>query len=90
MKKRLAILLKEDVSLYASHLPLDKHPDVGNNAVMAKRLFLKSLLPFANYHGVDCGWYGRTDKEYDVDDFSCLLKKRFGKITAKHLFGRNW
>lgn len=88
MKNRLAILLKEDVSLYASHLPLDKHPDVGNNAIMAKRLFLKNLLPFANYHGVECGWYGKTDKEYELDDFLQLIEKKIGKITTKLLFGK--
>lgn len=88
MKKRLGILLKEDMSLYSSHLPLDRHPDVGNNAIMAKRLFLKNLMPFANYHGVECGWYGKTDKEYELDDFLLLIEKKIGKINTKHIFGR--
>ncbi len=88
VKKRLSILLKEDISLYSSHLPLDRHPDIGNNAIMAKRLFLKNLLPFANYHGVECGWYGKTDKEYELDDFLRLIEKKIGKITTKLIFGR--
>ena len=35
MKRRLAALLAHDVSLFAYHLPLDAHPELGNNAPMA-------------------------------------------------------
>jgi len=88
MKKRVEALITNSMSLYASHLPLDRHPDTGNNAVMAKRLLLRNLLPFANYHGVECGWYGKTDKEYNLDDFLLLIEKKIGKIMTKHLFGK--
>lgn len=37
-KRRVAYLLKHDVSLLAYHLPLDAHPDLGNNAQLAERL----------------------------------------------------
>ncbi|WP_020560309.1 Nif3-like dinuclear metal center hexameric protein [Thiofilum flexile] len=37
-KKRLATLLKQDMSLLAYHLPLDAHPVLGNNAQLAQRL----------------------------------------------------
>lgn len=37
-KQRIALLLKHDVSLMAYHLPLDAHPELGNNAQLAKRL----------------------------------------------------
>ncbi|MBK8453283.1 MAG: Nif3-like dinuclear metal center hexameric protein [Thiofilum sp.] len=37
-KKRLATLLKHDMSLLAYHLPLDAHPTLGNNAQLAQRL----------------------------------------------------
>jgi dinuclear metal center YbgI/SA1388 family protein len=37
-KKRLAQLLRNDVSLLAYHLPLDAHPELGNNAQLAKLL----------------------------------------------------
>jgi len=32
MKQRLALLLAHDINLYAYHLPLDAHPELGNNA----------------------------------------------------------
>ena len=37
-KRRVAHLLKHDVSLLAYHLPLDAHPDFGNNAQLAEQL----------------------------------------------------
>lgn len=40
MKKRLALLLKHDINLYAYHLPLDAHPTLGNNAQLANTLGL--------------------------------------------------
>ncbi len=41
LKERIRLLLDGDISLLAYHLPLDKHPRVGNNAVAARKLGLK-------------------------------------------------
>lgn len=38
MKQRLARLLAHDINLFAYHLPLDAHPQLGNNAQLARRL----------------------------------------------------
>ena len=38
MKQRLALLLAHDISLFAYHLPLDAHPELGNNAQLALQL----------------------------------------------------
>lgn len=38
MKQRLALLLKHDINLWAYHLPLDAHPELGNNAQLARVL----------------------------------------------------
>ena len=40
-----------DLAIYASHLPLDAHPTLGNNAGLAKVLGLKSLKPAFRYRG---------------------------------------
>jgi dinuclear metal center YbgI/SA1388 family protein len=42
MKQRLALLLAHDVSLFAYHLPLDAHPELGNNAQLARVLGLRA------------------------------------------------
>jgi dinuclear metal center YbgI/SA1388 family protein len=42
MKQRLALLLAHDINLYAYHLPLDAHPELGNNAQLGGKLGLKA------------------------------------------------
>lgn len=42
MKQRLALLLQHDINLLAYHLPLDAHPEFGNNAQLAQRLGLQA------------------------------------------------
>jgi dinuclear metal center YbgI/SA1388 family protein len=42
MKQRLGLLLAHDINLYAYHLPLDAHPELGNNAQLGVRLGLQA------------------------------------------------
>jgi dinuclear metal center YbgI/SA1388 family protein len=46
MKQRLALLLKHDINLYAYHLPLDAHPELGNNAQLGLQLGLAATSRF--------------------------------------------
>ena len=46
MKQRLALLLAHDINLFAYHLPLDAHPELGNNAQLGLRLGLKADVRF--------------------------------------------
>ena len=46
MKQRLALLLAHDISLFAYHLPLDAHPELGNNAQLGLQLGLKASSCF--------------------------------------------
>jgi len=48
LKKRIKILLENDMTLLAYHLPLDKHAEFGNNALAAKSLGLANLQEFAD------------------------------------------
>ena len=43
---RIATLIHGDCALYSNHLPLDGHPDIGNNALLARQLGLKPTRPF--------------------------------------------
>ena len=58
MKGRLAPLLAADCSLFGYHLPLDAHPEYGNNAVVLRALGCDNLQPFAAYYGNPIGFYG--------------------------------
>lgn len=59
--QRLRLLMDHQLDLFVSHLPLDAHAEVGNNAQMANILGLSDLKPFAPYHGINLGWWGRSE-----------------------------
>jgi len=59
---RIRFLIKNDLNLVAYHLPLDKHPVLGNNAGLAKMLGLKNLKPFGTYKGLKIGFKGTLTK----------------------------
>lgn len=56
MKRRLKVLFDADISLAAYHLPLDAHPEVGNNALLARALGADDLQPFALHAGEPIGF----------------------------------
>lgn len=56
---RVRLLVERDVALFAFHLPLDIHPEVGNNAGLARRLGLLDVEPFGLHRGVKIGCKGR-------------------------------
>ena len=59
MKQRLALLLKHDINLYAYHLPLDAHPELGNNAQLGLQLGLTATARFGDQNLGFLG--GKTD-----------------------------
>ena len=58
LAERLRPLFKHDVALAGYHLPLDAHPEVGNNAILAERLGCERHEPFGTYRGVPIGRAG--------------------------------
>jgi dinuclear metal center YbgI/SA1388 family protein len=61
--RRLKRLVEHDVAVYASHLPLDRHPALGNNALLARALGLQPSREFARYKTVAVGVSGESDVE---------------------------
>jgi dinuclear metal center YbgI/SA1388 family protein len=58
LARRLRILFRANIALAAYHLPLDAHPQLGNNALIAGALGadLHQLTPFAQHHGQPVGF----------------------------------
>ena len=52
---RVATLIRGDCALYSSHLPLDAHPQIGNNVLLARQLALKPARTFIPSDGGDIG-----------------------------------
>ena len=58
LAERLRPLFKHDIALAGYHLPLDAHPEVGNNAILAERLGCERHEPFGRYRGTPIGRAG--------------------------------
>jgi dinuclear metal center YbgI/SA1388 family protein len=58
--RRAGALLEHDIALYSAHIPLDLHPAVGNNVVLAERLGLDVEGWFGDYKGVPLGVWGQA------------------------------
>src|SRR4051794_32777208 len=58
LAERLRPLFKHDINLAAYHLPLDAHPEVGNNALLARALGCHEVQPFGIYKGKPIGCRG--------------------------------
>jgi dinuclear metal center YbgI/SA1388 family protein len=69
-KARLQTLLKHDISLLAYHLPLDSHPQFGNNAQLARLL---GWTPEGRFGEQDIGWHGRCGAPKTLSAFTAGL-----------------
>jgi dinuclear metal center YbgI/SA1388 family protein len=59
LKRRLQILFDGGIALAAYHLPLDAHPELGNNALLGRRLGATELEPFAHHGATTIGFIAR-------------------------------
>jgi dinuclear metal center YbgI/SA1388 family protein len=64
--RRLKPLLDADVAVYASHLPLDVHEEVGNNAQLLRALRIEPAGRFGVHRGAEIGWWGSTQLKREV------------------------
>ncbi len=73
--KRMEVLIKNDLALYAAHLPLDMHGEFGNNAGLSSILGLENIESFGAYKGVKIGFKGVLNKALTREE---ILEKVFG------------
>jgi dinuclear metal center YbgI/SA1388 family protein len=76
--ERVRLLLENDIAVYSAHLPLDAHPEVGNNHLLAGELGLTPTGGFAEYHGLAIGVCGETRVS------TTALTERAQAFAAKH------
>lgn len=78
-QRRLKALLAADINLLAYHLPLDAHPELGNNAQLAKLLGFQQEGTFGGGGGPDVGQYGRLSSPQSAEALSRLLADKLGR-----------
>ena len=67
-RERIKFLLDNNLALYAVHLPLDQHPRIGNNALLAEMLGIREPEPFGLHHGHKIGYKGKLSAALTVDE----------------------
>jgi len=72
-QKRLKFLFDHDLALWASHLPLDAHPTLGNNAGLASALGLTDRQPFGSYRGMKIGFKGVLPRPMRLEEICEIL-----------------
>ena len=73
MRRRLKALLDAEITLAAYHLALDAHPEVGNNALLARELGVKPTDRFASI-----GFGGPLSKPTSIDEFAARVRSALG------------
>lgn len=76
--RKIQRLLQANLNLYAAHLALDAHPEVGNNAELARLLELTVESWFCNVKGTDIGVVALAPDGATVEELAALLKARLG------------
>lgn len=85
LNRQLRIAFDHDLALYGAHLPLDVHPTLGNNALLAASIGLRSSAPFLEEKGVMVGVKSRTSG--NRREFLVKLKKSLGSEVCTFNFG---
>ncbi len=75
-RKRLASLLAADINLLAYHLPLDAHPELGNNAQLACRM---GWLAEGRFGEQDIAWLGGLAEPSSLAQFSARVAQVLGR-----------
>jgi dinuclear metal center YbgI/SA1388 family protein len=73
LRRRLKTLFDAEITLAAYHLALDAHPEVGNNALLARELGIDPSEPFAGI-----GFGGRLAEPVSADEFAARVRDRLG------------
>jgi dinuclear metal center YbgI/SA1388 family protein len=81
---RIAPLVQHDIAVYASHLPLDAHPELGNNVLLARELGLEPSGGFARYQTIDVGVQGVAEvpTRVLVERARAIARRHSGDVIA--------
>jgi dinuclear metal center YbgI/SA1388 family protein len=85
--ERVRFLVEKDLALYAAHLPLDVHPEIGNNAGIARQLGLVDVKPFGTYRGTAIGCKGVFADPLPLEEVVSRLTGRQGEPARTLPFG---
>ncbi|HHH43118.1 MAG TPA: Nif3-like dinuclear metal center hexameric protein [Gammaproteobacteria bacterium] len=80
-QRRIRALLGHELSLLAYHLPLDAHPELGNNARLARRLGLAEEGRFGDGQGPELACYGTLEQPLAPADLAARIQQALGRAA---------
>ncbi|HRN18162.1 MAG TPA: Nif3-like dinuclear metal center hexameric protein [Trueperaceae bacterium] len=86
-RARVKFLLDHDINLYASHLPLDAHREVGNNWGLARELEMQELQPFGLHRGLAIGVKGEFAEPKSLRALAEEIEAKLGEQVLVHAGG---
>lgn len=87
-RQRISKLLNHNINLFAYHLPLDCHVELGNNACLAKLMHLNSIQMHKVGNTENLLWSGLLSKPMSSSLFTNFLEKLFGRKPL-HIAGND-
>ena len=88
LRERIKFLLDHNIALYGVHLPLDQHPSLGNNAVLAELLGLENPQPFGSHGGKKVGYKGRLAKPLTLEEAKTRISFMGRPSLGVYAFGK--
>lgn len=85
--RRVAELIKADINLLGYHLPLDRHPELGNNAIACRDLGLVDLEPFGLHEGMPIGFKGRFPEPIPAAELLARCRRVYAQEPLTFLEG---
>ncbi|NJE62520.1 Nif3-like dinuclear metal center hexameric protein [Thermococcus sp. 21S7] len=85
--RRLKALMESGINLYAAHLPLDAHPEVGNNVELLRLLGIEPRGPFGEYRGLSVGFYGEFAEPQPIEKVAQVIAEKLGTTVKTYEFG---
>jgi len=79
-RRKVSLLMSHNINLFGYHLPLDAHPEIGNNVQLGKRLGIQNMNPVSD----SLIWQGELNT--NLNDFSALIEERLGRTPQ--VFGK--
>lgn len=86
--RRLKALIENGLNLYVAHLPLDAHPEVGNNVELLKLLGLEPKGPFGEYKGLTIGFWGEFEEPQPIEKIAQMVAEKLDTTVRAYEFGK--
>ncbi len=85
--KRVKTLLDANIGLYGVHLPLDAHPEVGNNVELCRIIGLNDIQPWGSYKGHAAGFGGTLPRPITLNNLAAKIDAALGASSRVLAFG---